>query len=256
MEWTEVLKRVAAGEDRATEFKRGLGKDLSAVGKALCAFANGEGGLIVLGVDDSGAIVGLADDPHEAHERLTDFLQTGCSEPVPARCGRRDVGSGWVHWLEVPRVRGPEPLRYRRRYYIRRERSSVEASRFELQELYNAFGFVLTEEQIIGAATAGDIDLPTFRSFQRARGLEIDKKPQPPDERDLRNARVVAPSDDVLHPTLYGLMVFGKAPQEHPHTGSFWIQCAAYAGANRASDAILVDDAKGRLDEQVQRALG
>lgn len=256
MEWAEVLKRVAAGEDRATEFKRGLGNDLSAVGKALCAFANGEGGLIVLGVEDSGAIVGLADDPHEAHERLTDFLQTGCSEPVPARCGRRDVGSGWVHWIEVPRVRGPEPIRYRRRYYIRRERSSVDPSRFELQELYNAFGFVLTEAQIIGAATAGDIDLPTFRSFQRARGLEIDKKPQPPGERDLRNARVVAPSDDVLHPTLYGLMVFGKAPQEHPHTGSFWIQCAAYAGANRASDAVLVGDAKGRLDEQVQRALG
>ena len=34
---------------RERSFKRGLG-DLSDVGKTLCAFANGDGGLIVIGV--------------------------------------------------------------------------------------------------------------------------------------------------------------------------------------------------------------
>ena len=43
MEWLDVLGRIEAGESRTTEFKRGLG-DLSAVGKAICAFANTEGG--------------------------------------------------------------------------------------------------------------------------------------------------------------------------------------------------------------------
>ena len=33
----------------------------------------------------------------------------------------------------------------------------------ELQELYNAFGYVLTEEQTIAAATVDDIDVPLFR---------------------------------------------------------------------------------------------
>lgn len=255
MEWVEVLKRIEAGENRTTEFKREFVSQK--IGPAICAFANGEGGLVILGVDDSGSVGGLAGDPREAHERLTNFLQTGCSAPVLARCGRHEVDDNrWVHWIEVPHNRGLEPLRYGRRYYIRRERSSVEPSPRELQELFNAFGIVLAEWQIIAAAGVRDIDIEEFRSFQRRSGIETEEEPQPSDEDDLRNARVVAEADGALHPTLYGLMVFGKSPQLHPQTGSFWIKCAAYAGTDRASGDILVGDAKGRLVEQAQRALG
>ena len=258
MEWAEVLKRIEAGENQTTEFKREFGRDLSKkLGPAICAFANGDGGLVILGVDDSGYAGGLAGDPREAHEWLTNFLQTGCSAPVWARCGRQEVGDNrWVHWLDVPRIRGPEPLRYGRRYYIRRERSSVEPSPRELQELFDGFGIVLTEKQIIQAAGVGDIDIEEFRSFQRRRGIETEEESQPSDEDDLRNACVVAEDGRALHPTLYGLMAFGKSPQMHPQTGSFWIKCVAYAGADRASGDILIGDAKGRLVEQAQRALG
>ena len=38
--WADV--RIEAGEDRTTEFKPEIGNDLSAVGKAVCAFANEE----------------------------------------------------------------------------------------------------------------------------------------------------------------------------------------------------------------------
>ena len=257
MEWTEVLKRIEAGENRTTEFKREFGRDLSQkIGPAICAFANGEGGLVILGVDDSGSVDGLDMDPHKTHEWLTNFLQTGCSAPVSARCGRHEVDNNrWVHWIEVPRIRGPEPLRYGRRHYIRRERSSVEPSSRELQELFNVFGFVFTEEQIIEASGVRDIDIEKFRSFQRRSGIETEEDPQPSDEDDLRNARIIAEADGALHPTLYGLMVFGKRPQMHPQTGSFWIKCAAYAGTDRASGDILVGDAKGCLDDQAQRAL-
>ena len=43
MKWLEILERIETGEDPSTEFKRGVG-DLSAIGKAMCAFANGDGG--------------------------------------------------------------------------------------------------------------------------------------------------------------------------------------------------------------------
>ncbi len=52
MEWLDVLGRVAAGESSQTEFKLGLG-DLSAIGKAICAFANSEGGVVILGVSNA-----------------------------------------------------------------------------------------------------------------------------------------------------------------------------------------------------------
>ena len=66
MEWLEILGRIEAGESGRTEFKRGLG-DLSAVGRVMCAFANAEGGVIVLGVADPGEIVGVTEHAEHVH---------------------------------------------------------------------------------------------------------------------------------------------------------------------------------------------
>jgi len=256
MKWLDVLQRIEAGEDWRTEFKRGLG-DMSAVGKAICAFGNGDGGLVILGVDNAGAIVGVREDEERVQERLTSFLQSGCSVPVSARCGRHEDPNGWVHWIDVPRQpRGFEPLHYDGRFWIRRGRASVSPSPTERQELFNDFGFVLTEEQVIRAATIDDIDHHAFRTYMRIQGLDTDEDPQPPLDEDMRNAGILALSDGNLHPTLYGVMVFGRDPQNHPQTSSFFIQCAAYAGFDRAADVIGVADAKGRLEDQVNRSLG
>ena len=230
MEWRDIARRIEAGEDGKTEFKRDL-VELSGIGRAICAFANADGGLIILGVDDGGAIVGVREDPDSAQERLTGFLHSGCSAPVPARCGRHNDANGWVHWIEVPRQRGFEPLHHRGRVWIRRERSSVEPSPTELQELYNTFGFVLTEEQVIPGASMEAIDAGAFRSFLRAQGLDTEEEPQPAFADDLRNRRILAEFDGALRPTLYGLMAFGKEPQAHPQTASFFVQCIAYTGS-------------------------
>ena len=255
MQWTDILERIGAGEGQHTEFKRGLG-DLKDIGRAICAFANSEGGVIILGVDDSGVVVGVKEEAERIHERITSFLQSGCSVPVSSRCGRHEDPSGWVHWIEVPRQRGYEPLRCSGRVWVRRERSSVEPSPTELQELYNAFGYILTEERAIQAAGVADIDHAAFRKYLHALGLETTAEPQPTTEDDLRNRGVLTEIDGALHPTLYGALAFGKEPQRFPQTASFWVECAAYAGRDRASDVLLVGEGKGRLDEQVQRAIG
>ena len=44
MEWPDVQRRIAGGEDARTEFKGRLG-DLRGVGRTVCAFASGDGGL-------------------------------------------------------------------------------------------------------------------------------------------------------------------------------------------------------------------
>ena len=136
MEWPEILQRIEAGEGEETEFKRGLG-DLSALGRAVCAFANTQGGVIILGVTDAQSIIGVNEDADSVQERLQTFLRTGCSASVNGQCGRHEDPNGWVHWVEVSPQDEPGPLRYDGRVWIRRECSSVEPSPSELQELYN-----------------------------------------------------------------------------------------------------------------------
>ena len=256
MEWSDVIDRVKGGEDERTEFKRSLGK-FGSIAKTLCAFGNGNGGLLVVGVNDSGAVVGVLEDPEAVQERITSFLHNGCGRPLSAQCGRHLTDHGWVHWVHVPRHhRGYEPFGYEGRFWVRRGRATVAPSPSELQELFNSFGLVFTEQQVIPSATASEIDLEAFDSFMRAQGKETEEGPQPESGDDLLNASVCADLRGVLRPTLYGLMVFGRGPQRHPHTLSLFVQCARYAGSDRASEPISAGDAKGRLEDQVDRTMG
>lgn len=257
MEWPDVRRRIDAGEDGRTEFKRGF-SDLRGIGRTLCAFANGEGGLLVLGVDDdTRAIVGVGANPETVQERLTSLLHRGCGKPVTARCGRQETGGGWVHWIDVHQhQRGYEPFAHDGRFWIRRGRATVAPSPSELQELLNAFGFVLTEKQVVPSAAVDDIDFGAVRSFMQAQGLDTEQVPQPARADDLRNASVIDVLDGVLRPTLYGLMVFGRDPQACPHTLSLFVQCAAYGGADQGADVLSAGEGKGRLEDQVNRAVG
>ena len=255
MDWQRVRKHIDEGEGPRTEFKRGLG-DLTSVGKAISAFANSQGGLIILGVADSGEIIGVEEDRERIRERLTSFLQSGCSAPVHASMGRYETRDGWGHWIEVPRQRGFEPIRYGCRVWVRRERSSVEPSATELQELYNALGYILSEERAILDAPPAHIDLGAFRFYLQRLGFDTADHPQPDNEADLRNRDVLTEIDGELRATLYGVLAFARDPQRYARTRNFRIECVAYAGDDRASEVLQVANAAGRLDEQVERATG
>ena len=209
MGWAGVLNRIEAGRGLDTEFTRGLG-DGSKVRKAMCAFANMEGGLIVLGVDDQQQIVGVKEDAEDLQERLTALLSTGCSSPVSARLGRHEDPKGWVHWVEVARQRDFEPMRCDGRVWIRRARSTTEPSATELQELYNTFGYILTEERTIQGADASHLDLQKLQAFLAAQGLDVVDNPQPDAESDLRNCGALANAGGELRPTLYGVLALGR----------------------------------------------
>ena len=72
MQWPTIQQRIQDGESGRVEFKRGLG-DLSAIGLAICAFANTDGGVVILGIESSGEIVGVK----EGTERVC-FVTSKC----------------------------------------------------------------------------------------------------------------------------------------------------------------------------------
>lgn len=254
MNWQQVLKRIEAGEDGTTEFKRG--SDLAAIGKTVCAFSNTAGGLLVLGVTDDQGIVGIPGDPGTLQERLTSFLHTGCSTPVSASIGCHQAATGSVHWIDVAMQRGFEPMRQDGRVWVRRGRSSVQPGAAELQDLYNLFGYILTEERAIQGATASHIDAEAFVAYLERMGFDTSAEPQPDSIDDLRNRGVLVELGGDLRATLYGVLAFGKRPQAYPQTRNFRIECVAYAGEDRGSAVLQVAEGAGRLNEQVERAVG
>ena len=59
---------IALGEGFTTEFKRSMPSDL---GREICAFANATGGVILIGVADAGAVIGVKE-----HNRLKSQVQS------------------------------------------------------------------------------------------------------------------------------------------------------------------------------------
>lgn len=255
MEWSEVEQRIEGGEDQHTEFGRLRSFAEKDWLKAACALANTDGGLIVLGVRDDRSIDGVPMDPEAVQERLSDGLRNGLSSPIQARLGRHRHVQGWIHWIEVARMRGPEPVRHQGRVYVRRGRSQDEPSASELQELYNIFGLVFTEERILPGSSLEDIEPSVFRAYMKQRGVALDREPGLPLETDLYNREILGSDiDGCLRVTLYGLLCFGKAPQEFPPTRNFWIDLVAYAGRDRGEPVLLAGAARGRVDEQIRQA--
>jgi ATP-dependent DNA helicase RecG len=254
MDWLAVLKRIEGGEDGRTEFKRDV--DLKKVGRTITAFANSDGGVLILGIEDNSASLGVQEDAEKVSERHTSFLQNGLSTPVQAKLGRNHSPNGWVHWIEIPRQRGFEPLRFASHVYVRRGRASVEPSAAELADLYNAFGYIITEERPIAAATIHDVDIGSFDTYLARIGLNRHMEPQLDLADDLRARGVVAMMGEEARATLYGVLAFGRSPQAYPQTQNFFIQCVSYAGMDQSAEVLEVADAKGCLDDQVDRALG
>ena len=75
----------------------------------------------------------------------------------------------------------------------------------------------------------------------------MDDGPQPQNEDDLRNRGVLSDLGGTLHPTLYGVLAFGKEPQRYPQTHNFRVDCVAYEGTDRATEVLQVSEASGRL---------
>ena len=96
----------------------------------------------------------------------------------------------------------------------------------------------------------------SFRSYLSRLGFDTEEEPQPHRDDDLRNRGVLTEIGGELLATLYGALAFGTDPQRYPQTRNFRVECVAYAGGDRASEALQVAEAGGRLDDQVSRAVG
>lgn len=68
MDKSQLYVTIAGGEDSFAEFKRDISQR-SDFAREMIAFANTEGGYIIVGVEDDGAILGVS-NPKQAEEAI------------------------------------------------------------------------------------------------------------------------------------------------------------------------------------------
>jgi predicted HTH transcriptional regulator len=112
-----IVKLVAKGESKMIEFNRSTG-DLREALQTLCAFANGSGGKVVIGVKPSGQIVGQQVSEQTLHEIAA--ARDRIEPPVDLGVERVDVGDGrQVLVLAIAGTNDAVPCTYDGRPYER-----------------------------------------------------------------------------------------------------------------------------------------
>ena len=211
---TELFERISDGENSGVEFKCDTLQNYE-LAKELVAFSNLEGGMVFLGVDDDGGIVGIKRD------RLEEWVMTVCRDKIrPAIIPFFDVFKDVELGKDVAVVQVLRGLNVhsqwhnnRNTYYIRVGSQSREPSTEELSRLFQQRGMLRADAQPISGATVDDLDQYRLKDyFERVRQQEIPSYDAKKDEWKifLFNAEIMV-EEGV---TLSAILLFGKTPNQ------------------------------------------
>lgn len=168
MNRSELDQIIALGEGFTSEFKQGVPSDL---GREICAFANASGGVILLGVADTGEVVGVSD-----HNRLKSQIQSIARSADPPIAV--DVEStGRVLCVTVPEQQG-KPYAFAGRFFIREGASTQQLARDEIREFFFKEGLIRMDETPCRSFDpAVDLTPERWRVFASQTGIEPDLDP-------------------------------------------------------------------------------
>jgi ATP-dependent DNA helicase RecG len=227
---TELLEMIHNGENSGVEFKRDViqNHDLA---RELVAFANFQGGVVLLGVEDDGSVSGITRD------NLEEWVMTAC---------RDKVRPGLIPFYEV--VKAVEPgkdvavVRVSRgfdvqtlwhnnknAYYIRVGTQSREPSPEELSRLFQQRGTFRAELRPVSGAVLADLDLRRLKNyFVRVRQQDV-----PADDDEAGWATLLFNTEIMVEDgiTVSGMLLFGRTPNRFlPQAG---IDASAFPGNSK-----------------------
>jgi len=254
---TDLLSRIADGENSAVEFKR---DDLrpEQLAKELVAFGNFEGGQVFLGVEDDGTVSGLRYTDNRDAARVEEWVMT---------VSRTQVQPGVIPFFQI--IRDVEPGRdvaiiqlnravqvlhawynQRRTYYVRAGTVSAEMHPDELARLFQQRGQVRADVQPVAGTSLADLDLVRLREYF----VRVRYQDAPPDNSDeekgwpqsrldaewtqlLLNTELMVELRDAVVPaglpvcSAAGLLLFGRNPNRFiPQAG---ITAVVYKGLDK-----------------------
>ena len=131
------------------------------VGRELCAFANGSGGTVLVGVSDAGQAVGVSD-----HNRLKSrVLSTARSADPPIEVEVDSVGE--ILRIVVPPQKR-KPYSFGGRFFMRDGASSQQMSNAEVEDLFYAAGRLhFDRKPCPDFSVENDLDDETWRRFSK-----------------------------------------------------------------------------------------
>lgn len=204
----ELYKIIRKGEDSKTQFKRQF-NSIDALAVELAAMLNSDGGQIIVGVDDSGEVIGIEDV-----RPLNQWISNACSQKIepPASVMTENliVEDKLIVVINVPLGTDKPYVVNKTAFWVKVGADKRRATREELRRLMQASGTFYADEMPLAHTSLDDFDLFRFRHFYKQQYDQEIKDLDASTERILSNLKLFRPP----HLTLAGLLLFGEKPQK------------------------------------------
>jgi predicted HTH transcriptional regulator len=248
MECSDLLRMIKKGEDSRTQFKEKI-DSIDALTAEICAFANTEGGFILIGVSDKGELIGV-DDIQRINQIISNAASTKLEPPISVLTENIVCNDRLIVCIKVPRGENKPYAANRTDYWIKVGADKRRATREELRRLMQASGTIYADEMIIPATSIDDIDMFVFRDFyEKEYGMSLDQSGLPL-EKLLTNLKLLKEGNL----TLAGLLIFGAKPSRiRPQ---YIIKAVAFPGTDISGNEYLdSEDIDGILFHQYKNAM-
>jgi ATP-dependent DNA helicase RecG len=238
----ELRERILRWEDPHTDFKAKIDSK-EELAKDLVCFANSDGGQVVVGVANDRTIAGV-DDPDALMLLVDDVAFHRCRPPVTVVPEVVPVSDLNVVVLNIAKGDQRPYSTGSGHYYVRAGARCRQASREELLRLFQASQALFYDELALRSLDLTDLDMDAVSRHLADLDLEDVGDPT----RLLRNWRLF----DGQHPTVAGIVLFGRHPQVAFEASKMVV--GAIAGDDIGNDFIDRTDLSGGLFALVEQA--
>ncbi len=250
MESAALLQIIGGGETSRVQFKENITNPLSAA-QELVAFANTEGGQIIVGVaDKTGAITGLSfEDIQRISSLLVNAASEGVKPPLTIKTESVEINGKKVLIVTVPGgahkpYKDKDGLIFVKNGPDKRKVTSNE----ELARLLQTSGDLYAEEILLPFTISDELDIRDFRQFYE------EKYQTPLDEADLPRLLANIRLADADRLNVAGALLFAKHPEKV--VPQFFISAVWFAGTDIAGEKYHgSEDIRGTLPQLYQRGL-
>ena len=240
----EILERIQLGEDSTTEFKSELPHSNS-LADEISAFANGGGGIILVGVNDKDGIVGVGQNLDKYEKKVVEVCSSSIKPAVDVITKKIQIDGKPILKIDIPRSlyvhKSPGG-------YIHRQGSSKREMSTEqvvcLSQSWSHTRIVSFDKQAVPNTLRDTLIKELYLRF-------VGKETTDHEVEDLLLKRHILTRDgESVRASVAGILMCHDEPDRHVR--SSYIQ-AVYYRSNEKDANYQVDakDFKGPLDEQI-----
>lgn len=251
METSELLELIARGESSNLEFKADINNEKS-LAQELVAFANTDGGRLLIGVGDDGSITGLDnDDIRRINQRLTNASSGNIRPEINVKTDNVVVKAGIVMVVSVPKGINKPYMDNDGVIWVRSGSDKRKAtSREELQRLFQSSGLIHGDAIEVPHMTIADLDLEFFNKFYEKEYEESLDSIDIPLPQLLENMNLM--KDGYLNRS--GALLFAKDPSVRLPV--FIIKAVTFPGTDISEDQFLdSQDIDGKISDQYHQII-